>query len=75
MHRALPEGGQPEGLGTVRAVPVRASGARFLTAQGQRYTCEAQMCFPSPTLPLSLLLCVLTKPELSRLTSILSVVV
>lgn len=34
MHRALPEGGQPEGLGTVRPVPVRASGGAVLDGPG-----------------------------------------
>lgn len=34
MHRALPVGGQPEGLGTVRPVPDRASGGAVLDGPG-----------------------------------------
>ena len=48
MHRALPVGGQPEGLGTVRPVPVRASGGAVLDSPGVAVHLRGSDVLPLP---------------------------
>ena len=48
MHRALPVGGQPEGLGTVRPVPVRASGGAVLDGPGVAVHLRGSDVLPLP---------------------------
>ena len=48
MHRALPDGGQPEGLGTVRPVPARASGGAVLDGPGVAVHLRGSELLPLP---------------------------
>lgn len=48
MHRALPVGGQPVGLGTVRPVPFRASGGAVLDGPGVAVHLRGSDVLPLP---------------------------
>lgn len=48
MHRALPVGSQPEGLGTVRPVPARASGGAVLDGPGVAVHLRGSDVLPLP---------------------------